>query len=248
MKKTISDDGRPLYTLDPNRNYVIPGDIHFPLHNPDLVRRYTLEDIPKNAVLFLQGDTGDQEAFSRFPKDPEKIAKSNSIKRERECWKSYLDKWLNLYDEIIIGPGNHEYRCQKLVFGNPGFIGMGWWWPYGSMFANPRITLLDYGYRAVIGNIVVEHGDKLKGASGKCPAAGVAEAARDGLTHVFGHTHRAAQASYTSYTKGKAKITTAINVGTLIQTRKQDYANEPNWQPGRFVISTESNYFDTNLV
>jgi len=232
-----SDDGRPLYKFPVDGYYVVPGDIHFPIHNPTLVNRYTLENIPKGATLFLQGDTGDQEAFSRFPKDPEKIAKSHSIKKEREHWTRYLDRWLEVYDKIIIGPGNHEYRCQKLVYGNPGFIGMGWWWPYQGLFADSRITLLDYGFRACIGKVVIEHGDKLKGASAKFPAYGVAEAARDGMVHVFGHTHKFGYAEYTSYVQGKARTTVGINVGTLVDTRKQDYANEPNWQPGAVHIN-----------
>lgn len=124
-----------------------------------------------------------------------------------------------------------------MVFSNPAFLGMGWWWPYGSLFADKRITLLDHGYRAVIGNVVVEHGDKLKGATAKCPAFGVAESARDGLTHVFGHTHKSGFAQHTSYVKGKARVTQAYNVGSLIDARKQDYANEPNWQPGSLHIN-----------
>ncbi len=244
MKKSLSDDGRPLYTL-PLGNYVVPGDIHFPIHSHRLVSKFTLENIPPSCTLLLQGDTGDQEAFSRFPKDPEKIAKSHSIKKEKEHWKNWLDKWLKVYDNIIIMPGNHEQRAGKLVFSNPGFIGMGWWWPYGGIFSDSRITLLDYGARVVIGDVVVEHGDQLKGATAKHPAYGVAEAARDGLIHVFGHTHKVGHAFHTSYVKGRAKTTTAVNVGTLIDSKKQDYANEPNWQAGRFVMTPEWNNLET---
>lgn len=244
MKKSRSDDGRPLYTL-PLGNYIVPGDIHFPIHSHNLVSQFTLENIPKASTLILQGDTGDQEAFSRFPKDPEKIAKSHSIKKEKECWKKWLDKWLGVYEHIIIVPGNHEQRAGKLVYSNPGFIGMGWWWPYGGIFADSRITLLDYGARVVIGRVVVEHGDQLKGATAKFPAFGVAEAARDGLQHVFGHTHKAGTAMYTSYVKGRSKITEGINVGTLIDKSKQDYANEPNWQAGRAVITPDDITLET---
>ena len=234
FKRTTLDDGRPLYTFPNDKTYIVPGDIHFPIHNPTLVTKATLNK--SCDVLFLQGDTGDQEGFSRFPKDPEKIAKSNSMVREKDNWKKYLDLWLKEYKYIIIGPGNHEYRAQKLVFGNPGFIGMDWWWPYGSLFNDNRIILLDHGYRAIIGNCVVEHGDMLKGSTGKCPAYSVAESARDGLFHIFGHTHKVGSSYFTSFKKGKAVVTTGINIGTLVDTKKVDYTYEPNWQAGYACI------------
>lgn len=233
FSKQIGGDGRPLYKFPNDRSYLIPGDIHFPLHSESLVAEFTMQSAD---VLFLQGDTGDQEAFSKFVKDPEKIAKDNSMNRERDCWRKWLFKWLDKYDTVIIGPGNHETRAWRSTMHSPGFVGLGWWWPYGSLFEHPRIVILDMDYRARIGNVHVEHGDRIKESEGKFPALNVAEHYSDGNQIVFGHSHKRQVAGFTSYTGGQKKITTAYNVGTLVDIKQAKYVNQPNWQPGAAIV------------
>ena len=240
FQKSKADDGRPLYRFPIQANYIIPGDIHFPLQNSTVLKRFTIEntlDSNKTNIVFLQGDFGDQEAFNKFAKDPEQIVKSHSMKRERQVLSEWIDRWFEAgYDYIIVGPGNHGDRAGKLVFSNPGFIGMGWWWPYGSILQNERLIILDSDYRAQIGkDIFIEHGDSLKGAtdsSKKGAASSVAEANPDGHIHVFGHTHRAGIGYHTRYPGGKRVITTAVNVGNCIDIKKVDYVKGPNWQHG----------------
>lgn len=238
MKRSKTADGRPLYLLDRKR-YVIPGDIHFPIHDEEALK-VTLLPRFQGHTLLLQGDTFDTEPFGRFTKNPERIIKSTSIKKERECASRWLDKWLNLYEEILIFPGNHEARCQRFANENLGTVESGWWWPYGSLFADSRITLGEVNYVATLSNIVIEHGDKKKGISGKTPAASVAEYIKDGKIHIFGHSHKASQVKFTSYSGGKKIVTTAINVGTFCSTKKQNYVNQPNWQAGIVVIGEEN--------
>ena len=45
FKRTTSDDGRPLYTFPNDKTYIVPGDIHFPIHNPTLVTKATHTDL-----------------------------------------------------------------------------------------------------------------------------------------------------------------------------------------------------------
>lgn len=241
LKKTLSDDGRPLYRFPASYNYVIPGDIHFPLQDSAALKRLTVDKFPvdngETNVLFLQGDFGDQEAFNKFAKDPELIVKSHSMKRERQVLSEWIDRWFSCgYDYIAVGPGNHGDRAGKLVYSNPGFIGMGWWWPYGSILNSGRIIILDSNYRAQIGkDIFLEHGDSLKGAtdsSKKGAACSVAEANPDGRIHMFGHTHRAGIGYHTRYPAGKRVVTTAVNLGMCLDKKKVDYAKAPNWQTG----------------
>jgi predicted phosphodiesterase len=237
IKKRIAADGRPMYLLPGDRNYVIPGDIHFPIHS-NLLVKWATQPVDINNALFLQGDTGDAEAFSRFPKDPEQIAKSHSMRRERECWKRWLGTWMEQFDELYIAPGNHEGRVAKLLMTSPAFIGLNWWFPYQDLFNDPKITVLDIGYRAKIGrNIYVEHGDLLRGATGKCPAASVAEHNPGNHTIIFGHTHRVAHVNHTTYRNGNPQVCTALNTGHCQDTRRNGYASNPNWQPGRCTIT-----------
>lgn len=235
LSKTRGGDGRPVYRLPENESYLVPGDIHFPYHSERLVEQFTLNTGAR--VLILQGDTGDQDAFSKFTKDPEKIAKAGSMRSERNYWTKWLSKWKEEFDHIIIAPGNHETRAYRSTSSSAAYIGMGWWWPYGGMFDDPKISILDMGYRIKIGNVHVEHGDLLKAAEGKFPALGVAAAYSDGSSIVFGHSHKRQVAGFTSYVGGKKKITTAYNVGTLVDVKNVNYTNQPNWQPGAAIIT-----------
>jgi predicted phosphodiesterase len=236
----LAPDGRPFYKFDfRGRRVVRPGDIHLPNQDNNALRAATIDAVGKNdnPILFLGGDTGDMEGLSKFPKDPDKIVKKNSIKKEREAWERWLERWLNVYDEIVIAPGNHERRAHNMVFSNPAFVGMGWWWPYGDLFVDNRLTVLDVGYRAELDfgtnpKIYDEHGDELRGATSKCPAAGVAEHNPGDHVIIFGHTHRAARVTHTRLKGGKKMQCTAINVGHLSDTKKNGYASDPNWQFG----------------
>lgn len=248
LTRSVSDDGRPLYSLDKKETYVIPGDIHFPIHNPRLVNLLHSDEFSSGSILLLQGDTFDQEAFNRFPKDPERLLKTDSIKLERKFLDKYLNIWLGKYKHVIFGPGNHENRAGKMSETNPAFSGMGWWWPYGSSLMDSRVTLLDYGYRARIGRVVVEHGDQLRGAGSKSgPAHTVASNARDGLIHVFGHTHRVCFSEHISYSGGKRLVTAAINIGTLVDSKKQTYASEPDWSSCIVSVGPTNIEWRTNL-
>lgn len=236
--KTLSSDGRPLYRFPYDANYCVPGDIHFPLQDSPRLKRFTLSSLSSGCnILVIQGDGGDQEAFNKFSKDPEAIVKGHSMKRERAAYTEYLDRWLTGgYDYVLIGPGNHGDRAGKLVYSNPGFLGLGWWWPYGSIFQDERIIIMDSNYRAQIGkNIYVEHGDSLRGASDstkKGAAASVAEANPGGNTIIFGHTHRAGIGYHTRYPSGERIVTRTVNVGHCLDVKKVDYVKGPNWQSG----------------
>lgn len=243
--KRTAEDGRPFYKFDfRGRKVVRPGDIHLPNQDSAAVKFCTIDNVDKSEkpLLYLGGDTGDMEGLSRFPKDPSKIIKHNSIKKEREAWERWLERWLNHYEAIIVFPGNHERRAFKDT--DPAFAGLGWWWPYGDMFNDSRILVGDIGYRAewdfgTNPRVFDEHGDELRGISGKCPAASVAEANPGDHTLVFGHTHRAAEVVHTRYYAGRRVLTRAINVGHLSDTRKNGYANDPNWQRGCLYASED---------
>jgi predicted phosphodiesterase len=234
IKKTTTADGRPMYILPENLSYLIPGDIHFPVHSERLVKEYTVGTGAD--CLILNGDTGDQDAFSKYSKDPEKMAKSGGMVAERHYFKKWLDIWKQEYEYIVLFPGNHETRAYRSTCSNPAYIGMDWWWPYGSLFNDKRIVIGDMSYIARVGNTFIEHGDLLKGAEGNMPSVKAAEYYANGANVVFGHSHRCQVGSYTSYVGGKKKVTTAYNTGTLCDVSKVKYAARPNWQPGAVII------------
>lgn len=245
--RRLAEDGRPMYKLNVRgKRVVIPGDIHFPNQHHDSLKAATVTAVDKGdcPILFLQGDTFDMEGFSRFPKDPEKIVKKTSVKKEKEIAKRWLDTWLDIYECIFIMPGNHERRAHNVVYSNAAFTGMGWWWPYGDLFNDPRIIIGDIGYRAELDfgtrpRVFIEHWDEIRGATGKCPAASVAENNPGSHVLIGGHTHRAATVTHSRYFAGKRLNTTAINLGHLSDTRKNGYAASPNWQRGCLYIDED---------
>lgn len=248
--KRLAADGRPFYKFDVRgKKVVIPGDIHIPNQDSAALKAATITAVAgipkKDLILFLQGDTVDMEGFNRFPKDPSKMVKRNNIKREKAVLKTWLERWKEVYSYIVFAPGNHEERAHKMVFENAAFVGMGWWWPYGGLLSDSRIILLDVGYQAELDfgtkpRILVEHGHELRGAGSRvCPAAGVAEENPGDQLIAFGHTHRTAQATHTRFIGGRMVKTTAINVGTVSDFKKNGYAKAPNWQGGTLYLSED---------
>lgn len=234
--------GTPRYKVlaRPGDVWLIPGDIHFPIHDPASVTAmrawFTAQYAHprfKRGVVF-QGDTIDSHSISRFKKKPERMAAFPTLAHEARTARPLLSWAGALENGAIYIPGNHEDWLDDLLMDNPGLQGApGTKWEVLTGLSDIEgITWLPYGTQVNLGDLVaVCHGDptsfpkKPHLVANKYPRQFTA----------FGHTHRAATHYRTVYdTDGEPSTLGAMNVGTLSQVA--EYDRDPDHQQAFGVV------------
>jgi len=234
--KTISKDGRPQYKLDTVIDWVVPGDIHLPFHDP-----VALSKLPRATGLFITGDLLDYYWLSSWPKLADKVKKAGYT-ATREAAKDFV-AWIHpRYKYKVFGAGNHELRIETLSRKYPGFDGT-WYWMFADILPKTWIYL-DHGYRCILPQktvnglpIVLEHGDRT--LYGGVPSAERLVNGYPGQCTVIGHNHRLQSHFKTTWNVGKSTVTQAYTVGHLSDIKKNNYASNPNWQQGFGTISEQ---------
>jgi hypothetical protein len=172
----------------------IPGDIHFPKHDPramDLMLEAALA--LKVTHWHLQGDNFEYYALSQYDKDAERMIESGSLEVERDAATPYMKTMLAMVKpgRATIGPGNHDgRRWTAFVNKNPALLGRTWDWPVKEALRG--WTVFSDTYWAKAGRLVIEHGHLVRGiekGGGKYPAAKIL-ANYPGQNTLVGHTHR----------------------------------------------------------
>lgn len=225
--------------------WLIPGDIHFPIHDPGAVTAMWSWFVAHYAGVqpngpkyrrgcLLQGDTIDSHSISRFPKKPERLAAFPSLAHEARAARPFLKRAGALENGVIYVPGNHEDWLADLLMNNPGLQGTPGtkWETLTGLDDIDGITWLPYGTWVALGDLVaVCHGDpsdfpkKPHLVTNKYP---------DQFT-IFGHTHRAATHYRTIYdSSGSPATRGAMNVGTLSQVA--EYTSDPDHQQAFGVV------------
>lgn len=227
--------GAPRYRIQPRAGdvWLIPGDMHFPIHDAGAVTAMwswfmaEFANRRRRGVL-LQGDTFDSHSISRFPKKPARLKAFPSLADEAAVARPFLRRAGALELGCKIVPGNHEDWLDELLMNNPGLAGApGMRWQHLTGLDDiDGLTWLDYGTKVILGdNVVVCHGDPRDFP--KKPHL-VVNKYPDQFT-IFGHTHQAASFYRTVYdAHGKPQTRGAMNVGCL--TLAAEYTDDPNHQ------------------
>lgn len=244
-----SGDGRPYAKINFACNWVIPGDIHIPFHDPlalghlwqdqfEIFLKSSPED--KNG-LFITGDLVDLYWLSSWPKNGDK-AKATGYNATRKSLMEFVSCVSQNYDYVIYGCGNHEDRVSRLGKQFPGFDG-DWHWMFKDILPTTW-HYLPHTYRAELpqrtGNglpIVIEHGDKA--LYGGVPSAEKLCSSYPGQCTIIGHNHRIQQSVKTTWRKGKPTTSMAFTVGHMSDIKKNNYAANPNWQHGYATVSVD---------
>jgi hypothetical protein len=234
---TTSKDGRAYARINYLADWVIPGDVHLPLHDTKAVN---LALSSKGNGLFIQGDLLDFYWISRWPKDSVQT-KAAGYEATRNAVMQFVAA-TGRFEYVIYGGGNHEDRVGNLSRSYPGFDSS-WWWMLRDVLPTTW-TYLPHGYRAELLQkttsglpIIVEHGDRATHI--KAPTTDHLVAAFPGQCTIIGHTHRVQQSMRTTWKKGKSIVTSAYSCGHLSDCQKNNYAAAPNWQQGFATVSKE---------
>ena len=238
-----SKDGRPYAKVNINTNWIIPGDIHLPFHDPQAVKAIwdPLQNFDQgfDCGLFITGDLVDLYWLSSWPKSGDK-AKATGYQATRQSLLEFVNCVSQNYDYVIYGCGNHEDRVSSLCRKFPGFDGK-WYWMFQDILPTTWY-FLEHGYRAELPQrtnnglpIIVEHGDKAQ--YGGVPSADKLVSSYPGQCTIIGHNHRVQQALKTTWKQGKSLVSSAFTCGHMSDIVKNNYAANPNWQQGYTTVS-----------
>lgn len=226
----------------PGDSYLVPGDIHFPVHDPAAVdamvswfEGHYRAPHHRRGVVF-QGDTLDCWGSSRYPKAARRLHNQSRLADEVRAARPLLE-WAGdqpLRATMILG--NHEDRLNELLDGHPELHGAS-----GASFGAltgldtvPGLEILGHGDWVCLGDAVaICHGD-----ADRFPRKAAAVAAKypDQVT-LWGHTHHAEAYYLTVYgVDGRPHVRGAVNVGHLSLVEEQEYTADPNWQQGFAVV------------
>lgn len=238
VSKKISGDGRPQYKIHTKLDWDVPGDIHLPFEDPSAVKHLRGG---AGRGLFITGDLFDYYWLSSWPKLADKT-KTAGYEATRAAGRTFVADIAGMYDEVVYGEGNHELRVETLSKRFPGFDGR-WWWLLADILPK-NWTYLDHGYRCEFAQkttngltIDAEHGDRT--LYGGVPTAERIVAAYPGQCKFIGHAHRTQFTIKNTWNVGQPITSMAYVVGHMCDIKKNNYANNPNWQQGLGRISRD---------
>lgn len=153
------------------KKVLLLSDIHFPYHDVEALST-ALKHGKKEKVdtIFLNGDILDFYQLSFHEKDPRVTNISEELEMARDFFKTLKREFPKALIYYI--PGNHENRLERyLRVKAPELLDC-------SEFKldillrcrELGIHYLDHGTKVYFGKLLVEHGDKMKGAGGVNPA------------------------------------------------------------------------------
>lgn len=147
------------------------SDIHFPFQdNPALAA--VLEDCKKEKVdaFFINGDMLDFFSLSFHEKDPREVDLALELEMGQNFFKMLKTKFPKA--QVYYIPGNHEYRLERyLRVKAPELLDMKeFHLDILLKVAEIGVHYIPHASKCYMGDLLVEHGDKLKGAGGIDPA------------------------------------------------------------------------------
>ena len=207
---------------------LIPGDIHFDSHDPealDLMLQVAQAFRVNTGILV--GDTFDSIGISRHPSLRREFRfDRGTIKAEAAAARPYIEA----IDAIVSsnrGPfnpgglhvltGNHEHWWKGVQDEYPGLADTPWFELYGDLFDGWHVYKEYTALR--LGQLMVCHGHRLRGALSKYSAASVL-ANYPGQNTLYGHTHRVDACITPNYKYGTPVDHGAWTIGHMRDIRR----------------------------
>lgn len=150
---------------------LILSDLHFPFHDNDAIRGALKYGKEKGIdSIYINGDMLDFYQLSFHEKDPRKT----SIKTELEMGREFFKMLRKEFPECAIYfiQGNHENRMERyLRVKAPELLDVEEFrLDVLLRMAEFGVVEVPYGSKCYFGKLLVEHGDKMRGAGGVNPA------------------------------------------------------------------------------
>lgn len=214
------------------KSLIVLPDIHFPYHHRraiNSVLEFCADHKPDRAVQL--GDAYDFYRISSFPKT---AGAGMSIFKEVNAGKFFWASLLGSCGRVDYLPGNHEERFQKQILdANPALADHPAFNLKKLLLLPDEVHVHPYHHKLVVNNILITHGDELRGTKAKFKAANVLANYPNQHT-VFGHLHiiDLAEKVVVNYDKKRTYMSRCI--GWLGDQNQEafKYAPDAPWQLG----------------
>lgn len=223
--------------------WLIPGDIHFPVHDPRALSAmvgwfedYRAQHPDRRAGVIFQGDTFDCYGLSRFGKRAKKFWNHGRLMAGVNAALPTLKWAASLPNGAYLKMGNHDAWIQRFIDETPALEGAP-----GLEFAKltgldaiEGLEVLGEETKILVGDkVVIAHGHKL----GAKTAKGIVDKYPDQVT-ICGHYHRLWSLLRTVYSpEGSPGYRGAYCVGFLgSEECIEDYAPDGDMQLGFGVL------------
>jgi predicted phosphodiesterase len=216
-----------------NKKVLVLSDIHIPFHDSEALQAALQYGKDNNIdAIYLNGDTLDFYQLSFHEKDPRKVNIATELELARE-FLLYLRS--NFSCPIYWISGNHEIRLERyLKVKAPELIDIqDFQIPVLLRFAEHGVIEVPYSSKVYFGKLMVEHGDKMKGAGGVQPARTLLLKFKRPV--ICGHFHRHSEATQRVY---DGEVQKAWSLGCLCEL-EPGYLPLNDWTHGAAIIEVE---------
>lgn len=225
-----------------NKKVLLLSDIHIPYHDVDAIK-LALKHGKKQGIdtIYLNGDILDFFMLSFHEKNPKnRPSLRNEIDMAREFFAYLRQEFPNV--TIYFKPGNHEYRLERYLYIKAPelldceefkleiLLGL----------AEFRIIYISKRIKTYIGDLLVEHGDRMKGNGGVNPARSLYLRYKRNV--IAGHFHRKSEHVEKIY---DGRLVTAFSTGCLCEL-EPEYFEVNNHCLGAAIIELNGDNFKVN--
>lgn len=223
------------------KKVLLLSDIHFPYQDNEALTTALNYGLKQNVdAIFLNGDILDFYQLSFHEKDP----RLTSIADELESCRKFFGVLRKKFPKAMIYyiPGNHEARLERyLRVKAPELLDV-------SEFrldvllrvAEYKIEYLPHGTKCYFGKLLVEHGDKMKGAGGVNPARSLFLKFKRHA--ICGHFHRTTESTEKVY---DGEVVVTYSTGCLCELEPR-YLEVNNHNHGFALIEMDGDNFTVN--
>jgi len=225
------------FLIEGKERVLVLSDIHFPHHSTDALKAAIKHGEKINpTVVYLNGDTVENYALSRWEPDPRKRDLAEEIEITRQGLRYIRGKFPQA--RIVFKHGNHEARSEDYLKRKaPELLGV------EDFQLNRLLRFEELGIEEVsllqvarFGKLVVIHGHELpKGISNPVNAAR-GMFLRLNETSMCGHFHQTSQ--HTEARGIRKEVVSCWTTGCLC-TLSPDYAIINKWNHGFAVVETD---------
>lgn len=222
-----------------NHRVFIVSDIHFDNHHPGAIRavEQAIMDL-RPTLLVVDGDLVDLASLS-LKYEMEADAQVFAI-RQVKMAVDWLNRMRQYVQRVIVLPGNHEERWERLIFGKKapmlkdakGLTLREQFYAQG-LHESVRWVSETHGVPGVwLGKqaVLVRHGHKQARGWGAQDIAGKMLRETPGVSQVIGHHHRAQLRFQTVFDR------TVFAVANPHLSGDHDYSVHPDWQRGFTIL------------
>lgn len=225
-----------------NKKILLLSDIHIPYHDIDAIHAALKYGKNNNIdTIYLNGDVLDFFMLSFHEKNPKNRP---SVKNELEMAHQFFAYLRQEFPKVTIyfKPGNHEYRLERYLYLKaPELLDCDEFKLEVLLkLAEFRIIYIPKRTKVYFGDLLVEHGDRIKGSGGVNPARTLFT--RYKRHAICGHFHRKSEHMEKIY---DGKIIMTYSVACLCEL-EPEYFEVNNHSHGMAIVEMDGDNFTVN--